>query len=245
MASPVKLYQREMHDNLGYFATWLPGDPIDIGDIGTLEASRFRHASSLAELNIRSSTLVARSTQKIQYTSTKSTKVEFSAGASAADLAKGQVSIDFSSEGAFVFHASAVQAFRLENRTEVGQEILDLYEQGRWKKEWFVVEAVYAAEFATIIVSEEKSAGITLAANVEGEIPTTSLADPKIGLEVVSTRGRLVHIVGARELHPLYSCLRLRDPYFGAPSVNPVRGATHEVDESPFVRASINDLLDS
>lgn len=35
MASPVQRYQQEMHENIGFFATWLPGDLLELGDIGT------------------------------------------------------------------------------------------------------------------------------------------------------------------------------------------------------------------
>jgi hypothetical protein len=52
MASPVKLYQQEMHSNLGFFANWLPGDPIEVGDVGVLESGRFRRVVSLEDLGI-------------------------------------------------------------------------------------------------------------------------------------------------------------------------------------------------
>ena len=41
MASPVKRYQQEMHNNLGFFATWLPSTAIALGDIGVLQSGRF------------------------------------------------------------------------------------------------------------------------------------------------------------------------------------------------------------
>ena len=51
MPSPVALYQREMHKNLGFFATWLPGDQLELGEAGVLKGGRFRKQSSLAELH--------------------------------------------------------------------------------------------------------------------------------------------------------------------------------------------------
>ena len=39
---PVRTYREEMHGNLGFFASWLPADPVDVGDIGVLEGGRFR-----------------------------------------------------------------------------------------------------------------------------------------------------------------------------------------------------------
>ena len=44
MVSPVQRYQREMHDNIGFFATWLPGDLLELGDIGPHAVNRrLRH----------------------------------------------------------------------------------------------------------------------------------------------------------------------------------------------------------
>jgi len=58
MASPVKLYQQEMHSNLGFFATWLPASILELGDFGVLEAGRFRKMGSLKELGIPHAELI-------------------------------------------------------------------------------------------------------------------------------------------------------------------------------------------
>jgi hypothetical protein len=52
MSNPVKLYHREMHEKIGFFANWLPGDPLAIGAIGVLADGQFRQESSLQELKI-------------------------------------------------------------------------------------------------------------------------------------------------------------------------------------------------
>jgi hypothetical protein len=242
MGSPVKLYQREMHDNLGFFPTWLPGDGIQIGDAGVLEGGRFRRAASIAELGIPCEVSAGAARQDIQYTSTQGISVGTSAGAAAAP-AKGEIRIEFSREGAFLFHASRLQARQLENRAKVGDEIVKAYRRGKWDKSWLLVEALHTAERATVIVSEDSSAELVLAASADVPLVSLSLADPKIALTVTSARGRIVHIIGGKGLHPLYSCLRLKDPLFGAPSVQPVRGAGN--NESPFVRPAIDELLES
>ncbi|HJX53679.1 MAG TPA: hypothetical protein VJ801_13010 [Polyangia bacterium] len=244
MASPVKLYQKEMHDNLGFFATWLPGDPIEIGDAGVLKNGGFRREGSLAELGIRCDVSEGSSTQDVKYTSTSGTKLAFSAGANAAGVAKTEITIDFSREGAFVFHASGLRTRRLSNRMEVARKLLAAYRTAKWPKNWWLVEALHTAQRATIIVSEGNSAGVSLAASAAA-IPSVSLADPKITLSVTSTRGRLVHVVGAQGLRPLYACLRVEDPLFGEPRVEAVRGIGEPDDEPTLSRPIIEDLLDS
>ena len=245
MASPVKLYQQEMHDNLGFFPTWLPADRIEIGDVGILEAGRFRPITSLLELGIVGKVGTGAATQNVQYTSTQGTKIATAAGAAATALAKAEITVDFSREGAFVFHASRLQQQNLENRAAVGHEIVKVYKKGKWKKEWLIVEALQTAERATIIVSEDSSAGLVLVANAEVPVASVSLSDPKIRLTVGSMRGKIVHVIGSKGIHPLYSCLRLKDPFFGSPSVQPVRGSAAPGDEILFSRPGINELIDS
>jgi hypothetical protein len=245
MASPVKLYQQEMHNNLGFYATWLPGDPIEIGDIGMLENGRFRRETSLLEMGIECDVSTGQSMQNLQYTSTKGTEIKTSAGAAATALVKAEIIIEFSSEGAFVFNVANLRSRRLENRTAVARQILEAYKSDKWRKEWLIIEALHSAECATIIVSEDRSAGIILVANADIPLPAISLSDPKINLTVASTHGRIVHIVGGKRLHPLYSCLRIRDTLFGSTSVRPVRGLDADTEGVPFSRPGIDELLNS
>lgn len=245
MVSPVRLYQREMHGNLGFFATWLPGDPIEIGDVGLLEAGRFRRMASLKDLGIPCEVDVSSTQQNVQFTSTKGTRLTTSAGANAPTLVKAEIKIGFSREGAFIFNAFKLRPRRLVNHSTVAEAILDAYRNHHWEQGWLLVETVHVAERATIVVSEDSSAELVLVADVAGALPTVSLANPRIGFTVASTRGKVVHIVGGRDLHPLYSCLRLKSTFFGEPSLQPVRGIGDVRLESAFSRPAIDDLLDS
>lgn len=244
MASPVKLYQQEMHKNLGFFPTWFPGDMMEIGDAGVLSEGRFRKMSSLKELGIPFEVTPGVSKQNVQYTSTQGTTITPSAGAAVPGVAKAEISVNFSQAGAFVFHATGLSPRQIENRSVVAEAIVMAYKSNQWKKEWLLVEALHVADLATIIVSEDSRAGVVLAANVNAPLVAISLADPKIGLSVASVSGKIVHLVGAQEIHPLYSCLRLKDHFFSEPSVDPVRG-TGPKESNPFDRPGIDELLHS
>ena len=209
MASPVKIYQSEMHHNLGFYATWLPGDPIEIGDVGVLLDGRFRRLTSLSDLGISYDLSAAGTPQNVQYTSAKGTKVGAATSASAAGIAGVEINIEFSADEAFVFHATGLQATRLQELPAVGENVLAAYEKGHWRKEWLLIEAVHIADCSTIIISQDSSASLVLTGSVSGPIAVLSLADPKARLDVSSSRGKLVHVVGGRALRPLYSCLRI------------------------------------
>jgi hypothetical protein len=243
MPSPVRIYQAEMHLNLGFFATWLPGDSVEIGDVGVLADGRFRRLSSLANMGMRCKTNSAGSPQNVQYTSTKGTAVSAAAAAGASGVGKAEIEIEFSAEGAFLFHATGLQARRLEDLQTVNHGILTAYNRGEWQKEWLLVEAVHTADCATVIVSQDTSAKLVLTANASSSSSALALADPKVSLNIASSRGRLVNVICGRAMSPLYSCLRVHDSIFSVPSLTPARGATPEAMR--FERVPVSDLLDA
>jgi hypothetical protein len=245
MASPVKLYQQEMHNNVGFFATWLPSSVLELGDIGVLEAGRFRRVGALSELGVPAGGVRDGAPENMSYSAWAERKAGVSAEASAdVPIAKAELSIQFTRQGGYVFEAIAIRHVEISDRMALAIAILGLYGQGLWQKEWLLVDAVYKADSATIIVSEDAASSIVL--NASGHMPIGSLplADTKAGLSVSSVSGKIVHIVAQRGLSPMYSCLKVQDPLFGSPSLSPVRGMqANPVDA--FARCSIEDLLES
>ena len=247
MSKPVKIYQKEMHENLGFFATWLPGDHLELGALGVLAGNQFRQVATLGDLGIYWSSSHEGSPQPLKYTSSSGTSISISAGAGTAiPAAAAEVTIDFSRQGAFLFDALNVRQVRIKNRFDVAADILASYENGIWKKEWYVIESLHIADSATIIVSQDRSAALALTASSDLAIPSTTLADPKVGLSVTSSRGKIFHVIAGRNLQPLYSCLRLKDALFKSPEIVPVRGSVRRDDSiEMFARPSIDELIES
>lgn len=245
MASPVKIYQKEMHNNVGFFATWFPGDHIELGAVGVMKNGRFRQEATLKDLGIKYKQSDEGSPQPLKYISSKGTTIESSAGANVPAVT-AEITIDFSSVGAFLFDALNVRQVRVKNRFDVTADILELYQEGKWHKEWYVIESLHIADSATIIVSHDQAASIVMAASSQLPILSTTLADPRIDLSVKSSRGKLFQVIAKRDLRPLYACLRLKDGLFKAPKVVPVRGTvSRETSTMMFARPSINELLES
>lgn len=243
MGSPVKTYQTEMHENLGLYATWLPTDPMEVGDIGFFEGGRFRLVKKLSDFNIVCDTKAQSGASDLQFSSRDGVKVNISSNISASASTGAQINIDFSSNGAFLFHAYGVRLHRLENRHEVAESVLKLYANNQWEKEWMIVEAVHVAQRATVLISEDKSASVQIAASARMAMPSLLLADPAIDLKVTSFRGKVFQMLSAKQPHPLYACLRVKNPMLGRPKVMPVRGGR---DVTPLLeRPAIAELLDS
>jgi hypothetical protein len=246
MAAPVKLYQKEMHANVGFFCTWLPGDPISLGDVGILENGRFRRQTTLTELGVKLTGTVKGSPQNLQYTSKSGTMVSVRAAAEVvAPLpASAEIEIKFGHQGAFLFHASNVTNEDLENRLAIVASITSLHSKGIWSEKWYLVESVYTADCATIIISEDSSARLVIGASSSVALGALPLADPDVHLTVSSSSGKMVQVVAGRDLKPLFSCSRLKETWLGDTKVVPVRGVARDRGKI-LARAPIEDLLNS
>jgi hypothetical protein len=248
MASPVKLYHQEMHKNLGYFATWLPASIVELGDIGLLQDGRFRRVGSLREFGIALSEVREGTSEDMSYSDSakRADGVVASAGVPKA-LGEGELSISFSRQGGFIFEAIGMRNIEIADRLAMADSILHVYEQGRWKPDWMVVEAMYRARSATIIVSEESASEVVLKAKAKVPDGVLPLADPSLGLTVSSSTGKVVHVLAGDDLCPLYSCVKVSDRWrpFGGPNVVPVRGDGSRDGLKALARPTIGDLLDS
>jgi hypothetical protein len=190
MSTPVKLYQEEMHNNLGAFATWFPGDVIELGDIGVLEGGMFRRIGSLMKNFAMPDFETSDGTsQDLSYSASAQRKVGTSTGVSTPlEELKGELSIRFTSKGGYVFEAAAIRNVQFTDQMAFENFLMETYALGKWKREWLVVGSVYKAGSATIIVSEDSSSEIVLNASSTFPIGPVPLADPKIGLSYLFQR---------------------------------------------------------
>jgi hypothetical protein len=236
-----------MHKNMGFFATWLPSSAIELGDIGVLDGGRFRQVGSLKELGIPQPGVREGTAESVSYSASAKRSDGISGGAGTiVPLAKAELSIQFTSQGGYVFEAMGMKQVEIADRLALSASLLQAYEKGLWQKDWLLVDTIYSAGSATILVSEDTTSEIILKANAAalplGSLP---LADPKLGLTVTSSNGKIIHIVAANNLRPLYSCLKVRDPLlFGKPTVVPVRGRSAQ-NTNALGRPDIADLVDS
>ncbi len=245
MASPAKLYQQEMHNNVGFFATWLPSSTLEIGDIGVFEGGQFRRQGSLREFGIASPSIREGEPQKMSYSASAERKVAGTANArTIAPVAGAELSIRFTQEGGFVFEAEGVRQIEIADRIPLARNILNLHQEKVWKDEWHLIDSVYSAASATILVSEGSASDVVLNANAAVIPGAWPLADPKLGLSVSSSTGKIVYVIAAAGLKPLYSCLKIRSHFFRDPGLEPVRGtATNPSDL--LARPRIDALLES
>ena len=140
--TPVSLYQQEIHRNLGFFATWLPGEMLAPGDVGYLEGVRFRRMASLAELQLPCVAAPRGAPQEIRCMSTAGITLGAGGRAKASQIvkAKGSIRINFSRKGAFLLHAMNVRDTTLNDRMALANAILAAYQAGQWQIDWLLID---------------------------------------------------------------------------------------------------------
>jgi hypothetical protein len=233
VSSLVKRFLKETHENFGLFATWPPnmGNP-KVGDVGILEGGSFARIVSVSELGIALPRLKEGTLADMHFSSSAETRVVATTDASSITLGEEiELSIRFTRPGGCVFAAGGLRNVEIEDHSTFADSILRVYRQGRWRKEWLVVDSVYSAATAAVFISEDSSSKVVLRAS--GRVlpdPFLVLANPNSQLRVVARTGSGYSVIVGYNPSLLYTCLKVRDPLIGSATV---------------VRVEVKQLLDS
>ncbi len=196
----------------------------------------------MKEIGIAFAVAKAGAVQDVSYSAAAEKRIAASADAEAAAFARTNIHLRFSSEGGFIFDALGMQPLEFKEPMKMAESIVGAYERNRWKKEWLLVDTVYTAKSATIIVSQGTSADIVLGIKAGDAVAgMLNLANPKLGLSECSSSGQTIQVLGQQNLTPLYSCVRLRPSVLGRVSVEKLRGVTR-VDNA-LAPVGLTDLL--
>jgi hypothetical protein len=234
----VARYLRDIRSSTDRHATWLPGDRIDVGEIRISRHGRTERVSSLQDLGIPFEVEEGDVRQQLKLISATIARVDAVAGADAG-LAAGEFRFDFANEGDFVFDVSNLRELRLASREAVFERVLDAAKSKVWRSKWLLVEAVYAADSATIFVSQDKSCELVLEAKA-ANLATDSFADPRAGLKVARHRGQIIQVLADHGVRPLFRAWKIRSLFFGEHELGPVLGSG---PSGHFREPTVDELL--
>jgi hypothetical protein len=218
MASAGMTYLKQMHQRFEFLATWLPNAKLELGDVGVLDGEAFRQMATLKELGVPFITRQGKAPLDLSYTSASGVALSIKAKGKAAvgttlPLAKAGVAIKFNKQGAFVFQIARSTVHEIENKAAVGEAIMRLYKQERWKADWGVVDTIVEAGAATILVANSVGAAVELTANTPLE--AANLVRLDAGLAVNSQSGDIIQFVAAQGLTPLFKLSRVKSSLIG------------------------------
>ncbi|MGO9779233.1 MAG: hypothetical protein ACLPQY_05585 [Streptosporangiaceae bacterium] len=226
-ARGVDAYIAEIKKRSKYRATWLPTTTVTPGDIGRLDGQRFVVETSLAALGI-SFTVVAGDAEADYEFSSSTVRVQAQAAARLTVAAAPAMTLraEFRDAGGFLFAAYDCASHRIQRIDVLKEDVLRLYGDGRWDRDWLIATEVVTAESLITLISASAGAFAEIdsrAALTAGPVAITSLRD---ALRLGTYSGLDYRVVARRRVTPMFIAHRLT----GWPrSLNP-RGGTPAPD---------------
>lgn len=193
--SLVKSYCKEISRELGKIPVYLPGAPVQIGDIiefGIDGQKRkpigtFKHVSDLKSLGVHYDVREDRHPDPYKYASKGGVEISFNADAQAGDLGKGELKIAFKKEASIYLAAVDCTENLITDLTVLKEQLKPHIDKYDWKN-CFIVTALMSAKKALIMQSNSTNASLVITGEVKGLNPGDSglKVDSGIDLKVNS-----------------------------------------------------------
>ncbi len=223
MSSAQNQYTNEMKRKFGYYATWNPGVPLKLGDIGIFKRNVFTRISGLDDFNISfevrpdtTKTPLEHNSQGSVTITTKLSGTVAPQGSVLTDIDAGII-VEFSKENSTLFKANNTVTPSIKDTIQLGKEIISLFKEGKWDKNWVVITELVEAESATIIISNTSNSKIELKANANVGAANFDIADAKFEFSPQFTRGLETKIISAEGLTPLFKVMGMKTRLFAPP----------------------------
>ncbi len=229
-----KKYTKDLKKQFGYLATWLPGTPISLGDIGVFKRNKFTKISNLSDIGITFEIEKDITKSDIEYSSkggvsvtTKASGVAASQGSILGEVDAG-ITVEFSKENAILFKANGTTSPSIKDQIKLGDEIIKLFKSGQWNKNWVVVTELVNAESATILISNSSSGKIELKAKSGIKTANLDIADADLAFELKFFKDLSTRIIAQESLTPLFKISKLKGRLFKSPIFR--SSNIHEID---------------
>jgi|GEM_PF-615036 len=224
MSKMAHLYSDEVKKNFEVlYANWEPGGPVELGDYGFMNGNIFIPHGKLKN------DFTEFDGEMIQYSTdtTKDLKEFKSDGGVEVNLVpKGSVNMNgiavvkacldirFSKTDSVYFHAANCTTTRISNKAKIGEVLKQLYKEGKWDNDYYVVTDLVQAGRTIIAISQDKNSGISFEAD-SPLIEKINMSDAAIKLNISSEKSIGYKVDAAEGLAILLGLCKLRKTFFG------------------------------
>jgi hypothetical protein len=220
MTTVLEQYWNEVTAKLGRLPVWLPGTPMNLGDVGRLGEKGWEKATDLRSMGIKFSSEAGGSGTSYSYSSAGGVEItprlEAQASPEFTGIANGNAAlgIKFSRAAACVLMADAVEVRRVANLDLVDQAVLDAYRRKSWKRDWvFVSEVAIGGPVLSIVAATAQGeATIDLGAGVQPG--GTPLGRVHAGLRFGFTKDVAASFATTKESAVMWRGHYVHDPLF-------------------------------
>ena len=220
-----RIYTDELAKEFGYYATWMPGVPVKLGQIGVLDKNVFTPVSSLENFKVRFGIMRDRTKNDFKYSSAGAVTISQKLSGEAAKGTKlgkadAGIIIEFNKNNAIYFRAVGTSNDYIADKLTLGKTILDLYKKGEWKKEWVIITQIVDADKATILISKEKGAKMEFKAKADLKAAELDIANVDFSSENSFSTSLSFKIVAKAGINPLFKVMGIKDGWFKDASFN-------------------------
>lgn len=217
VTSVAHLYTSEIRRALKHHAVWLPASSVELGTIGEIQDGLFVPLDTITralKIAVQAEPVAGQATDSLTYQSTGGVTFQTKASGATSAMFKfiGQAEagmvVNFSREGACLVSLRGYRTQRIANQLALRRELISRVDDS-WKPSYAIVTEVVLAKSGTILVSEDSSASIEIAATADLTQPVLDIGDAALGLSVAHTSGKLFSVVGASNLTPLFRGIRM------------------------------------
>lgn len=242
MASIVDIYAGEVHRNLKpLYANWDPGREVKLGDVGLLKDDVFIYVTSLDNLGVRFNQRSDPASDYKFFISQSGGKMashaKGSLDANGVAYLKAALEVEFSSEKAVMFNAADCNYSMIDDKNRLGEDILALYDNRKWKKKWVVITDLVTAGSTTLAVSGGNTSSIVFEA--AGDVAQIDLADASLGLNVARSQQIGYQLVASKGLTPLFGLCKIQSRFWYGDEFQPIYKSLVSFD--PSIAASLID----
>ncbi|GAA5193953.1 hypothetical protein GCM10023322_57130 [Rugosimonospora acidiphila] len=196
----------EVRNRLERLPVWLPGTPMELGDVGVLDDGGWSKSTTLDALGIGYAVDAGGTPVDYDCSSYDGAQVHVRLAAPLDPVLTGVVGgnigmrVDFSRQGAFVLRAKAVAVRRITNVDALDEQILSRYEKKIWRREWIVVTEVAEGGPSVMLVSGGTSSGAVVDLGVAVAGVDVVGADCRLG----TASGLAASFIGAQRMTLLW-----------------------------------------
>ena len=206
--APVK-YVEELRSELSLYATWFPGDPVELGAYGTIVRGRFVTSGRLADLGIELVPMHHAQDQAIKKHRGMTLKAaaQTSANLGLIDTALG-VDVEVAREHAWAFAARGVTKIEIGNIHEVCRGVLEAHRAGDWKREWLLVSELRRVEHLSVLIAQSRKLKGKIRASAKLPDPYDILLEEHASFEL--STDDVFAVAGRKQTTPLYGLRKLK-----------------------------------
>ncbi len=212
MASSADQYAREIHEKLEFWATWLPGTRVKLGDCGTVDNFVFNRRSSLSSFGVEFSEDDRGGLGDLLHQSVNVVAVEFHVAGESQEVqglaGNAGATVKFHRGDAVLFAAKKCAQTEIADLNALERDLKAALKDRDFPAHYVVVTAVVRASSATVLISQGKGAGITLRAGADiGLSGIADLASAEAKLSVVRNHNLATQYVAETDVTPLFKVM--------------------------------------